>query len=706
MSKSMHAPQVDNRIRLARILGVFLFAVPLLIYLPTFGGSVAVPPGGEGYSDLLISHYPNLVYLQKSIFSELQIPWWSTMIQSGTPFAANPLAGLFYLPGWIAMFLPLPAGLNIMVAVHIIFGMWGMYIFLGQKGCTDAGRYFGALCFGLMPKFAAHFGAGHVSLIYAISWTPWLLLVSEKDRLGWRTGAIAGMLFLADPRWSIYAGGFWLTYKIAHRQKALRKELGSLLRTGLTAFLISAPLLLPLLEFVRLSTRNKLTSSDILTGSLPLENLIGISVPGASGNTEWYVYVGGVLLALCLSQLFVKYFWSRNRFWIIWLVLSILLAVIPGLISAEWLDQVPIVNLLRVPARSMFLLGISLAVLGAMAFDNLDYESDRHKIGKLSYFGIIVLGLMMIGGMIYLTNARPLMLIWGFVFITLAGFVLLANHLNPELRIWKWLLAGLLILDFVTAGWSAYQLVEDSPDPKEIINAVIDEEGYFRFYSPSYSVPQSLAAELNFELADGVDPLQIASYVDFMDDATGVEQDHYSVTIPPFRTGDPSRDNKDAQINSRILGLLNVKYVVSEFEIIAAGLTPLSENLIPKVYLNEFAYPRAWVEGINPEKDQMQPGGYLEAHMIRKTPNRLLLEATGPGELVTAEINYPGWRVYVDGERQTLNTSYQILRSVSLPEGEHQVIFEFFPLSVFLGLGLAGLGWLLVVVRPYRKILD
>jgi hypothetical protein len=386
--------------------------------------------------------------------------------------------------------------------------------------------------------------------------------------------------------------------------------------------------------------------------------------------------------------------------------MSILLAVVPGLITTDWLDKVPVVNLLRVPARSIFLMGISLAVLGAMAIDNLDYEIDRQKKGRLTYFGIIVLGMMMIAGMIFQTKGQPLMLIWGFVFITLAGFVLLANHLNPELRIWKMLLAGLLILDFVTVGWSAYRLDENHLGPEEALTAIIKEEGYFRIYSPSYSVPQYLAAEFDLELADGVDPLQISSYVDFVDDATGVPQEQYSVTIPPFRNGDPSQDNKLASINSQILGLLNVKYVISEFEIIAPGLTPLSIDANPKIYLNEFAYPRAWVEKQVNGQDQLLPPESEDVRVISKDPNSLLLEATGPGELVTAEINYPGWQLYVDGERQVLNTSYQILRSVSLPEGKHQVVFKFVPVTVYLGLGFAGLGWLLVAIRPYRKRLD
>ena len=42
------------------------------------------------------------------------------------------------------------------------------------------------------------------------------------------------------------------------------------------------------------------------------------------------------------------------------------------------------------------------------------------------------------------------------------------------------------------------------------------DHSYFRVYSPSYSLPQQTAAADQLQLADGVDPLQLASYWSFM----------------------------------------------------------------------------------------------------------------------------------------------------------------------------------------------
>jgi len=701
MSQNQISPK-NKKPGAARYVGrIILFLIPGLVYALTFGGDVAVPPGGAAYSDLLITHYPNLLYLRESIAINQQLPLWSNLIQSGAPFAANPLSGVFYLPGWLAMLFPLPAGLSLVVAAHVIFGTWGMYKYLGQQQVEELGRVIGALSFGLMPKFAAHFGAGHITLLYAISWTPWLLFISGEDTAGWKTGAIAGMLFLADPRWSIYAGMIWLTHDIAYRHNSWVKKLIFYMKTALMAALVSAPLLIPLLEYLQIATRTKLSARDMLTGSLPLQNLIGVLIPGSGGNTEWYFYAGGTLLALFVLQLFLNGIRKSNRFWNAWVILSVLMAFGTGSLGSGWLNKIPIFNLLRVPARSLFLTGICLAVIGAKTVGQLSKEVRDHSRLRKIYFGMIASGMMMLIGLVFLTRAQPIMVLWGFAFFMLSGLLL---HLHQDSSINKSLVlglfAGILILDLLGAGLAAYQIEgKENREPSERLAAVIAEEGYFRIYSPSYSVDQYAAAEYHLELADGVDPLQISSYVDFMEEATGVPQDQYSVTIPPFATGNPAQDNKNAVLDSKRLGLLNVKYIVSEFEISAPGISPRSTAGIPKIYFNQEVLPRAWIEREDLGQytlDHANPG---QAEILSKTANEIIIQAVGPGKLVISEIQYPGWKVYLDGERQELLVSHEVLRSVLLPEGEHLVSFRFSPITVTIGCILAGIAWIILAFK-------
>lgn len=689
---------------LSRVIRAVLIFLPVLIYLPTFGGDVAVPPGEAAYSDLLISHYPYLLYLRQSIIVNHQIPLWSSLIHSGAPLAANPLAGIFYLPGWAAMLFPLPAGLSICLAGHAIFGSWGMYRFLQQKNAGEMGSILGAVSFGLMPKIAAHFGAGHVTLIYAISWTPWLLFCSERDRQGWKTGLIAGMLFLADPRWSIYAGALWITYDIAYRKMEFWKRFLRYLKSGLIALLISAPLLIPLLEFLRYATRKNLASADVLTGSLPIANLIGIIIPGSGGNIEWYFYSGGALLALLISQLFIKEFRKRNTFWVSWVLISLFLSLGTFGLEAAWISRIPIIGWLRIPARSLFLSGISLSVIAGSAIDHISKNRGANRSLPRVYVAIIAMGVMMIAGVTTLYGVNPLMIVWGLAFFAASGGMMLAIHGNPSRQYLVWILMGFLVIDLLGAGLTAYRIQpKEFREPNEAQFTLFEEEGYFRVYSPSYSVAQSLAAEHFLELADGVDPMQIAGYVEFMAEATGVEPQGYSVTIPPFKTGNPSQDNINAPINADLLGLLNVKYIISDFEIEAQGLTPVVSGEQGYLYLNEKVLPRAWTEDPGEERADWSIGELGRAEILSKTPNRMLIKASGPGRLVVSEIQYPGWKAYVDGKRIEIGTSHDILRSVLLSEGEHQVDLKFQPLSVYLGLVLALTGWIVAACLLFKK---
>ena len=699
--------RVWDRIVIKRLIRVLLFLTPVLVYLPTFGGDAAVPPGQSAYSDLLITHYPYLHYLRESILINHQIPLWSTLIHSGAPFAANPLAGLFYLPGWIAMLFALPAGVSLTLAAHMVFGTWGMYRFLGQKEIGEAGKWVGALAFGLMPKIAAHFGAGHVTLIYAISWTPWLLACSGKDTPGWKTGVIAGMLFLADPRWSIYGGLIWISHDIAYRHIVTGKDLIKYLRASLIAALISAPLILPMLEYLMRASRADLTSGDILTGSLPVGNLIGMIIPGSSGNTEFYLYSGGVLLALFISQLFRGDLRKINRFWNIWVAISLLLSFGMWGMKADWISKIPVVNLMRVPARSLFMAGFSFAVIAGKTVDQVFIRGKEKPDQRKIYLGMISFGVMMIGGVVMLTRAQPIMMIWGLLFFVICGLVLFHNHRKPSQRYAAWILIGILVIDLLGAGWAAFDIQrKELREPNDIHMILIQDEGDFRIYSPSYSVAGYLAAEHHLELADGVDPMHIAAYADFMEMASGVTQNGYSVTIPPFSTGNPSQDNIQATINGELLGLLNVKYVISEFDISGPEFSPIAVEGSTKLYANKKVMPRAWLEKPGDSQSELDPSAMDEVRILSKTANSMLIEATGPGKLVISEIQYPGWRASIDGEKAELNVAYGLLRSVLLSEGDHQISLRFQPVTVYAGLILAGAGWIMLIVIYYRKRIE
>ena len=127
------------------------------------------------YSDIPISHFPNIYFIQQEIRLNHEIPLWSNLIYSGYPFIENPLSGIWYLWGWIAILFPLPLGININLLLHMFLGIVGFFLLLRLENRSIFASIFGAFAFGFCTKLISHIGAGHLSMIYAVCWTPWLL---------------------------------------------------------------------------------------------------------------------------------------------------------------------------------------------------------------------------------------------------------------------------------------------------------------------------------------------------------------------------------------------------------------------------------------------------------------------------------------------------------------------------------------------------
>ncbi len=144
------------------------------------------------------------------------------------------------------------------------------------------------------------------------------------------------------------------------------------------------------------------------------------------------------------------------------------------------------------------------------------------------------------------------------------------------------------------------------------------QPGQFRIYSPSYSLPQQIAAKYRLELADGIDPLHLSAYQDFMAAATGIPVSGYTVTIPPFDSADPDLDNLGYSPDPNLLGLLNVRYVLAEYDLPVDGLWLRARFGETRLYENVEAKPRAWVQaGLS---SPLPPAG--DCHALDTQPDR------------------------------------------------------------------------------------
>ena len=106
--------------------------------------------------------------------------------------------------------------------------------------------------------------------------------------------------------------------------------------------------------------------------------------------------------------------------------------------------------------------------------------------------------------------------------------------------------------------------------------------------------------------------------------------------------------------------------------------------------------PRAWVRASN-DKPELE---LKSVEVLEWTANRIILSAEGPGTLILSEIDYPGWQVWVDGEVSQIHTYENVLRSIPLNPGKHEVVFVYQPTSLFVGM-LICLPGMIYLVRHF-----
>jgi len=660
----------------------FLLALLYLWPLTLHPGFVPFAPRAP-YSDLLITHLPNAAYIRDSLARYAQWPLWNAQILAGQPFAADPLAGMWYPPNLLLLprSVPLPFAFNLLFALHFAWAGYGLFRFLRGEGLDPGPALLGSLAFMGTPKLVAHLGAGHVSLVFAVAWTPWLLLAVKRvaDPLqgaatqgGLKRGALAGaclaLLFLADVRWAFYAAvlgaAFWLRCLPDRRASAnhaarkspsvyplgRRPSVAAALAFAGLFFSLSAILAFPLAGFVLQSGRSALTLKEAAAFSLPPRELVGLVIPHLGGNHEWMTYVGVIPLLLALAGALRRlYFWGAAVLVAGAFSLGANFILFPVLFYG-----VPGLGFLRVPPRAWFIVALGLAVLAAHGAQLL--IDDFFPRLAQRYFRPS------------LSPGHPVT--WSPFHPSREAFILLASVLT---------LADLLRVDAT--------LLEARPRPDLVPAAkwIAAQPGLFRVYSPSYSLPLGDG----LQHVDGVNPLQLASSVKLIEAASGIKAHGYSVTVPAFESGDVATANAQAVPDARRLGLLNVKYVAAEFPLDAPGLALAQTFGQTRVYENLEFKPRARVMG----------GG--EAEVRQWSPNRIVVEADGPGRLVVGEVMVSGWEARVDGAWTPIETVDDLFRGVPLPVGHHQVVFEFRPRAVFYGAWLtaAGLAALVLIWR-------
>lgn len=706
---------------------------------------VWMPVGG---GDLVSFLYPLYSFSARSLRAG-DIPLWNPYLYGGAPFAADNQSGLFY-PVNLLFFLWNPhlsfEAMQWLSVFH--FYLAGICAYLGlryieRRPMKRWAALAGASAFMFSDLFVTHFG--NLNMIACAAWLPLIFCLFrralDEHRLGLAAGAGAflGVAALAghiQPLLYIVLGLglYWLYHLYNQRPWKWRSLVCAAAVLAVTlgvAAGVAAPSLVPAYEMSRLTVRADLTYADASQYSLPPTALIGLVVPSIFGRGPggywgpWPRVEVGYVGILTLLLAFLAVLLRRDKltgFFALLAIVAVFLSFGNLSILHGWLYRlVPGFNLVRAPARFIYLLDFALASLAALGLDAL-LRPIPHSVRKvwaqvLRRLPSVLLGttvvVLSVSYATLLSNQDKAPEVFSHMVSGTSGIAFALGLLGCGValvyaRQSRWarrssiglLTVALIVVDLASLG--AYTELETS-DP----TTGFQHTAAIAFLK---SDPDYYRIDTRTEVWDVWQP--DLSLMQSIHDVWGIYNPLVLADWNRYWEGLGSR-------SSPLYDLLNCKYVIAHKDVVLDwDKFELAFDGDPQVniYRNKRVLPRAFVvfqTWVVPNQEaafeaihraDFQPAvlaaieggetldagaqGNSEVHITAYSNNEILLDATTslPGCLVLSEVAYPGWKVEVDGKPAALHRANYTFRSVFLAPGTHQVRFYFQPTSWRVGL--------------------
>ncbi len=689
-------------------------------YLFTLPAPLIFPNSDLG-TDLPREVWPLANYVVNAIHESGEIPLWRPYQLSGAPLVGHPTAPIFYPVYWLTLVLPIPLALNLCVVIHIGWMGIGMYLLLRSLNIKPEAAFIGAIVFSQTPKWVAHLGGGHLYMLSAISWWPWVWLGVEKfwksnnkywcllTAVGFCAQAINhGTIFVL----SMIGIGLRCMWYFRFNKAWLGKLLSLVVISGMIFLGLGAVQLFPFFELLPLSNRANMSPADASYGSLPPVALFNIIFPPSLKYPELYLYPGAIVVFMAFVQIIRGIKDKRILFWSIMALIGIFMS----LGSYTPLYQIfmkvfPTLSIMRIPTRWWIFTIFALSILCAYyveAWQNRAYISNK----AINLTGTIFITMYAVTAIASIVIPFPFIVIPSFITLLL-GFILL---LGKPAKIKYGLLCLLIIIDLWIVGKN--QIVpkqeNDIARANPLIEAISNSIGATgRVFSPYGGLGASDLVKYRLNTADGYDSFQLDRYSRLVNDAIGCEYSDYSVSVPSVQTSPEALKQCPTFLpNIPIYRLLNIRYMILPKKIDHFPYTKITEYEDYALYDIGGGLGRAFgVETVNTrqttacEKElttlNLQDAALLDENptnftqsfrrmdvlKAEKIANRekFTVNVYEPSLLVRSETWAPGWHAYAQGKQIDVMRVDCALQGVWLDQGNSEVVFIYEPLGYSIG---------------------
>ena len=610
-----------------------------------------------------------------------EIPLWNPYMLTGFPHAGdlishfwNPVATLPVLI-WGGI-----NGMKVSVFLSFVLAGIGQWLFAHVCGVRGLARLWAGLLFMASGGLALLWRVGWYELLLGMAWFPWCFAslwraLKRRDRasLAWTAICVAMVLSAG--------GGYYPFYLLVSMSvlvamallSARRGERWLQLRRAATIVVLGAALLgvawLPLIDGFRNTFREAgPQAQQRFSQPIPyaLINYV-VSEPtwfraeilGTASGWNWF-YIGVLPLAAAVALAPLAFGYNRRR-------RPALAALVVLTLVLAWhanrhtpvrylYDWIPFLNNLRFPQRLLILVASPLIVLGALGLQHLFTVSRMVSRGVvLTVFvdrGKRAIAPLPLRWLLHGSLVLVMLLSFADVYTVNKGFAFAPRPLNTKA--------------FAALSWLK------NHDPGQYYTNVGGGAIYWDWMPAAYALEMPI---INFDYGRRL----VSFDAQRQPGAPFFATAKYMLALPD----QPRPEN--AQLLRDFGGV---------------GLWQLPDAL-PFAFS---AQPRL----LQPP-ETLAPDASLPLNVSLAGPNRVIVKGAPAREgdrLVVLVSNYPGWRLYVDGQPADVLPANNYLGAAMLP-GEHTYTFAFQPTAYYVGLVISLLALslaLIWIVRPKYRL--
>jgi hypothetical protein len=123
-----------------------------------------------------------------------------------------------------------------------------------------------------------------------------------------------------------------------------------------------------------------------------------------------------------------------------------------------------------------------------------------------------------------------------------------------------------------------------------------------------------------------------------------------------------------------------------------AHFEPDREKALGLVFSNEINFDTSVI--IEADKPTIQPicdFSDSKIFILEEHPNEIIIkvDSRSAGWVVLSDVWYPGWVVFIDGQKHSVEHANYLFKAAQVPEGNHLVKFIYRPTSFFLGTAIS-----------------